>query len=566
MMRSARALPTVPGTHGEYPAPHAVATTSAAWSAAARRELGALADELVSLHLDDANAGEPAGCETAIAQVHDAVDLGRLPRGSALPGKGWVLAGSVDQNVDHGAGERGISLPGETVLLPLHDRRALGRGLGRDLVRICGRRRALLRRVGEHAEAIEADVVEKLQEILERGVRFPREADQDRRPDGEAGNGLSEIANNALHALGRHRPAHGAQHAVVAVLHGDVEVRHHPGARPALDERLVDVGRMQVHWTDPGHARLAERQEEVADVAVARQVAPISERVLRDEDGFLHASRRQPLYFLDHVGQRPAPVTAPELRNRAEGAAHVASFGDLHVGVGDAARQEARRGRIVEITRRRRGGPVVAAGGLPDQVDDPREVRGAEDSVDLGHLAENVAAVALGEAAGDDERAARAALLQLGQLEDRVDRLLAGAVDEGARVDDDALGVFWGGRERKPGLGQHAEHELGIDLVLRAAERRQVDLHAGGSIPDKRGGLDAAVIRELERDAEVLVAQHRDDLLQIVAVLAGHADLVLLNRGLHPHLRILDEPHDLAGLLDRDSLLERDLLPEHAAA
>jgi hypothetical protein len=30
MMKSARALPTVPGTHGEYPAPHAVATTSAA--------------------------------------------------------------------------------------------------------------------------------------------------------------------------------------------------------------------------------------------------------------------------------------------------------------------------------------------------------------------------------------------------------------------------------------------------------------------------------------------------------------------------------------------------------
>src|SRR5215471_7918894 len=79
-------------------------------------------------------------------------------------------------------------------------------------------------------------------------------------------------------------------------------------------------------------------------------------------------------------------------------------------------------------------------------------------------------------------------------------------------------------------------------------------------------GLDAAVIRELERDAEVLVAQHRDDLLQIVAVLAGHADLVLLNGGLHPHLRILDEPHDLTGLLDRGPLLERDLVPEHAAA
>src|SRR4030095_2570441 len=79
--------------------------------------------------------------------------------------------------------------------------------------------------------------------------------------------------------------------------------------------------------------------------------------------------------------------------------------------------------------------------------------------------------------AGNDERPARAVLLQLRQLEDRVDRFLAGAVDEGARVDDDALGVLGRRRERKAGLGQHAEHELGIDLVLRAAERRQMDLH-----------------------------------------------------------------------------------------
>src|SRR5207245_5710801 len=71
---------------------------------------------------------------------------------------------------------------------------------------------------------------------------------------------------------------------------------------------------------------------------------------------------------------------------------------------------------------------------------------------------------------------------------------------------------------------------------------------------------DAAIIRELERDAEVLVLQHRDDLLQIVAVLAGDTHLVFLDRGLHADLAVLDKAHDLLGALDRDALLARDLL------
>src|SRR5262249_48343981 len=76
---------------------------------------------------------------------------------------------------------------------------------------------------------------------------------------------------------------------------------------------------------------------------------------------------------------------------------------------------------------------------------------------------------------------------------------------------------------------------------------------------------NAAVVRELERDTEILFLQHRDDLLEVVAVLAGHAHLILLDRGLHAHLRVLDQAHDLLGAVDRDPLLQRDLLPEGAA-
>src|SRR3989442_9012582 len=90
--------------------------TSATRSTAAAR-LGALADELVSLDLDDANACEVARREAPVAEVHDPVDLGRLACGPPLPRERRILAGAVDQDVRHGAGERSAAFPGEAVLI-----------------------------------------------------------------------------------------------------------------------------------------------------------------------------------------------------------------------------------------------------------------------------------------------------------------------------------------------------------------------------------------------------------------------------------------------------------------
>src|SRR2546422_3191802 len=86
--------------------------------------------------------------------------------------------------------------------------------------------------------------------------------------------------------------------------------------------------------------------------------------------------------------------------------------------------------------------------------------RSAEDRVDFRHLREDLAAVALGEAPGDDQRAAPAAALELGELENRGDRLLPRAIDERARVHDDALGVLGALDDGMAGGGQAAEHQL----------------------------------------------------------------------------------------------------------
>src|SRR5439155_17176287 len=106
--------------------------TSATRSSAAVR-LGALADEPVSLDLDDADAREAAWRQARVTQVDAAVDLGRLPGRPALPRERGILARAVDQDVRHRAGERGATLPGEAILILLHDRGALRRHLGRDL-------------------------------------------------------------------------------------------------------------------------------------------------------------------------------------------------------------------------------------------------------------------------------------------------------------------------------------------------------------------------------------------------------------------------------------------------
>ena len=102
---------------------------------------------------------------------------------------------------------------------------------------------------------------------------------------------------------------------------------------------------------------------------------------------------------------------------------------------------------------------------------------GAEDRVDLRNLRAQLVAIALRHAAGDDEALALAVLLELGHLEDGVDRFLLGLVDERAGVDDEHVGVGRVARQLVARLLGEPEHHLGVDEVLRAAEGDHADLH-----------------------------------------------------------------------------------------
>src|SRR6266545_4502917 len=73
------------------------------------------------------------------------------------------------------------------------------------------------------------------------------------------------------------------------------------------------------------------------------------------------------------------------------------------------------------------------------------------------------------------------------------------------------------------------------------------------------------VVSELHVNAEIVIAQGRDNLLQDVAVAARDAHGVALNRRLYFELRVFDELDDLFGLLLRNALLQRDSLANRTA-
>jgi len=60
-------------------------------------------------------------------------------------------------------------------------------------------------------------------------------------------------------------------------------------------------------------------------------------------------------------------------------------------------------------------------------------------------------------------------------LEDRLDRLLLGGADEAAGIDDDHLRLARIPHHLEAGLVAHAEHDLGIDAILGAAERYKMN-------------------------------------------------------------------------------------------
>jgi len=204
--------------------------------------------------------------------------------------------------------------------------------------------------------------------------------------------------------------------------------------------------------------------------------------------------------------ERAALEAAADARDRAERADAVAALRDLEIGRVGRADQEPRRVLVIEMGAARLHVDAAPAAGaaqalwivaaqalwiIENAVEDPGdagELPGADEGVDLGQLPGEVGPVALGQAAGHDEPAQPPPAAQLRHLQDGVDRLLAGALDERAGVDHRDVGVLDPLGEGVAGAGQGAQHQLPVEAVLRAAERAEVHGGFGGLAGVGHGG------------------------------------------------------------------------------
>ena len=163
-------------------------------------------------------------------------------------------------------------------------------------------------------------------------------------------------------------------------------------------------------------------------------------------------------------------------------------------------RRPVTRGRDLIGGTRPRGGrqgqqlPAVAGGVRrdPATAEDRREVVGhrrirveAQDRVGLRQLRGELLAVALGHAADRHDGPGACpglGILEVRRLEQRVDGVLLGLLDEPAGVDDRDVGVR-GVVDEVPALGaEPAGQLLGVDVVARAPQRHQSDTPTGGSL------------------------------------------------------------------------------------
>ena len=233
---------------------------------------------------------------------------------------------------------------------------ALLPSLRSDLLLHLAGHRAVFTRVGEDAQALEAGLLDEVDQRLEMGGALAGEPDDERGPQRDARDARADAGDQIPDVLARGLAAHPGQHVVVDVLERHVDI---PGDLRAFgngpDQLVGPVGRVGVEQADPEVAlqrvQLAQQRAQRGGIdrqglrgrlealrrrngpaVVGPQVEAVVGRILRDEVQLAHAVGDQGLGLGHDVGLSPAPVRSAHPRDDAEAARMIAALGDLHIG------------------------------------------------------------------------------------------------------------------------------------------------------------------------------------------------------------------------------------------
>ncbi len=252
------------------------------------------------------------------------------------------------------------------------------------------------------------------------------------------------------------------------MLDGQVDVGDHlvQGCH-GLDQLIVPVRGMAVEQPDPAQpGHLLQRGEHVMQADGTAKVQAIAGAVLGHDHHLLHAVGRQQFRLGPDLRQRAAAARSLDEGDGAVAAAVVAPFRDAQIGI--VARCQA-------VASRAGVGGHAEIGGDSGRSDAGIEIK--EKAVHLRQQFLEFGAVALGQAAADQQLEAGPLLLQRRQLQNRFNRLLFGAGDEGAGIDQGDIGDFRLFHQLHA-AGEAAEDGLEIDAVLWAAKAYIVQFHA----------------------------------------------------------------------------------------
>lgn len=257
-----------------------------------------------------------------------------IATGAAFEPRQIFAAGALDEDLNDLTDERTAFLgaelvdEGEQLGVPFIDE-----GLG-DLVRHAGGGSVLAFGVFENEGIIEPDLPREGESVLEVGIGFAGESDDDIGGDADARLGLAEVVDDLEKPLAGIAAVHQFEHSIAAALNGDMGAFAEFG-QPGVgfDEiRAVAFG-VRGRKSDPlelvdlmdGFEKLNERRKAIARRDIAFSVTGDD---LAEQSNFPNAALGQVLAFGDDFRNGPAAFGPARVGNDAEGAMLIAALHD----------------------------------------------------------------------------------------------------------------------------------------------------------------------------------------------------------------------------------------------